>query len=106
MLKSNPFSIKTPTNADIKNNHCKGFIRSFKMNKAKIAANIGATYRMETAVPAGNNFKDEKNKVIAINPQALLNNKSFTLLPTIEMLCLIRNGYVKKSDPKALKHTI
>ena len=46
-----PLIISTPKKAIKNNNHCMGFIFSFRKKSAKTAANIGAVYLKETAVP-------------------------------------------------------
>jgi len=90
----------------IKNNHCTGFILSFKNIMAKIAANIGAKYRKETAVPTAKYLTDIKNKVIEVTPTNPLNINNLLLLPITRILFLKRNPNVKTKELADLKKTI
>lgn len=73
---------------------------------ANIAANMGAKYRSDTAVPTGRYLIDIKNKVIEVTPTIPLITNSFLLFPKIGILFFKRNPKVKKSDPADLKNTI
>lgn len=63
-----------------------GFTFSFKKKIAKTAANIGAKYRKETAVPMGKYFVDIKNNVIEVTPTKPLIISNFLLFPKMDML--------------------
>lgn len=78
---------------------------SFKIAHANNAANIGAKYLKETTEPKGKYCIDIKKNNMEATPTTPLIIKSFCLLPTIEILFLIKKGIVKNNDPMDLKKT-
>ena len=82
-----------------------GLIFSFKKKSAKIAANIGAVYLKETAVPILRQLRDLKKQVKEITPVMPLINNHFLLFPKKGTFCFSTKGMVKRSVPTDLKKT-
>jgi hypothetical protein len=72
----------------------------------KIAANTGAIYLNDTAVPIDKYLTDIKKSSIEVAPTTDLKISSLLLFPIIGILFFNKNPKVKKREPKDLKNTI
>src|SRR5690606_32814370 len=86
-----------------KKSHCQCFMVSFNRKIEKMAANIGAKYLKDTAVPIGIYLVDIKNKIIEITPTKLRSVNDFLLLPKAGIFFLYKYPEVKINVPMDLK---
>jgi hypothetical protein len=82
-----------------------GLSFSFNKKMAKIAANMGAIYRKDTAVPMGKYLKDKKNKLMEINPNKARIESNFRWFPSMGILFFKRKTVAKTKEVTDLKNT-
>src|SRR5690606_7864452 len=89
-----------------KKSHCQCLMVSFNKKIEKMAANIGAKYLKDTAVPIGIYLVDINNKINVITSTILLSVNYFLLWPKEGILFVYKYPEVKTNVPSDLKKTI